>query len=596
MKFEQFLNKEAVPEWRPKYLNYRLLKDHLRAIPLHQQNQQLESAFFSDCHLELSKISVFYSDKQTELQAKYNLFKDAFSKRDLINLYTEINFLKNFQLLNSTALKKILKKFVKVTGNLGDAQKFQRGFDDIWKDPKALDQLSRDIEELFTRKYMNSDRHRAMRRLRLRNFKNESFHSAAWFAGLLWGSILGILVYITSGYSQSDLFYYFTRQSIPFLSLALFSINSLVFKKSFVNYRFVFQFDKRNSLHECQFAFLTGLITFTFFTSWLIIFTLQTVNTASHLALLPLIISCSIFINPSPWPWKSARIWMLKTLFKIISAPISSVTFKDFFINDHLISQIYFFQGFLRVFGISPDSWSIKCIGIYPNLTRTLQCLRRFKETKIKLNLLNASKYSFSIVILIFRVTIKSGILLNILQACSTLFSLYWDLVMDFGLLQSTRNILLRDQLVVFPSRIFYYYIVLFNCTSRFSWILLDYKFLSHENIQLLIAIIEIFRRFHWTFLRIEYEHLNNCNMFKAVEDLKIPEIENRTADLFYKDMVSESRILENHENEELEVEEEEEEVEKVEEEDSKTNIKDENEDICIYYEEEHKMIRGSNV
>jgi hypothetical protein len=33
-----------------------------------------------------------------------------------------------------------------------------------------------------------------------------------------------------------------------------------------------------------------------------------------------------------------------------------------------------------------------------------------------------------------------------------------------------------------------------------------------------------------------------------------------------------------------------------VEEEDSKTNIKDENEDIYIYYEEEHKMIRGSNV
>lgn len=583
MKFEQFLNKEAVPEWRPKYLNYHLLKDHLRAIPLHQQNPQLEQAFFSDCRQELLKSSHFYSDKQRELLTKYNLFKDTFSKRDLINLYTEIDFLKNFRLLNSTALKKILKKFIKVTGNLADAQKFKAEFDGMWKDPESLDQLSTDIEELFTKKYSNSDRHRAMRRLRLRNFKNESFHAASWFAGLLWGSIIGILVYILTWYSQSKFFYIFSSQLIPFLALALFSINALVFKRSFVNYRFVFQFDKRNSLHECQFAFLTGLLTFSHVLTWLIILIYETPNTIRHLAFLPLIIAVSVFINPSPWPWKSARIWMIKTLLRIISAPIFPVFFKDFFINDHLVSQVYFFQGLLKLFGINNDNWSIRCIGIYPNLTRTLQCLRRFKDSKTKLNLINASKYSFAIIIIILRTTIKTGIVVNILQACSTLFSLYWDLVMDFGLLQSTRklkNILLRDQLAVFSYRIVYYYMILFNCTTRFSWILFDYKFMSHENIQLLVAIIEVFRRFHWTFLRIEYEHLNNCNLFKAVEDLKIPEIENRTADLFYKDMVSESKIIENYENEE---------------EDATGNTIENNEDADIYYEED-TIIGGSNV
>lgn len=583
MKFEQFLNKEAVPEWRPKYLNYHLLKDHLRAIPLHQQNPQLEQAFFSDCRQELLKSSHFYSDKQRELLTKYNLFKDTFSKRNLINLYTEIDFLKNFRLLNSTALKKILKKFIKVTGNLADAQKFKAEFDGMWKDPESLDQLSTDIEELFTKKYSNSDRHRAMRRLRLRNFKNESFHAASWFAGLLWGSIIGILVYILTWYSQSKFFYIFSSQLIPFLALALFSINALVFKRSFVNYRFVFQFDKRNSLHECQFAFLTGLLTFSHVLTWLIILIYETPNTIRHLAFLPLIIAVSVFINPSPWPWKSARIWMIKTLLRIISAPIFPVFFKDFFINDHLVSQVYFFQGLLKLFGINNDNWSIRCIGIYPNLTRTLQCLRRFKDSKTKLNLINASKYSFAIIIIILRTTIKTGIVVNILQACSTLFSLYWDLVMDFGLLQSTRklkNILLRDQLAVFSYRIVYYYMILFNCTTRFSWILIDYKFMSHENIQLFVAIIEVFRRFHWTFLRIEYEHLNNCNLFKAVEDLKIPEIENRTADLFYKDMVSESKIIENYENEE---------------EDATGNTIENNEDADIYCEED-TIIGGSNV
>ena len=134
------------------------------------------------------------------------------------------------------------------------------------------------------------------------------------------------------------------------------------------------------------------------------------------------------------------------------------------------------------------------------------------------------------------------------LQGISTLFSLYWDLVMDFGLLQDTKDwksFLLRDQLVVFPYKFIYYYVIIFNCLSRFTWIIAS----KHNNsgfINLACALIELLRRFHWTFLRIEYEHLNNCNLFRAVDDLKVPEVEgiqNRTADLFYKDMVSESKI-----------------------------------------------------
>ena len=68
----------------------------------------------------------------------------------------------------------------------------------------------------------------------------------------------------------------------------------------------------------------------------------------------------------------------------------------------------------------------------------------------------------------------------------------------------------------------------------------------------LLLSTIEIIRRFHWSFLRIEYEHLNNCNSFRAVDDtIKIDKGENgRTADLFYKDMVSESKS--GHEDEEI--------------------------------------------
>lgn len=132
------------------------------------------------------------------------------------------------------------------------------------------------------------------------------------------------------------------------------------------------------------------------------------------------------------------------------------------------------------------------------------------------------------------------SVLLNIFQCSSTFFSLYWDTVMDFGFLQTdSKNLFLRNELVVFPNKIVYYYMILFNLAARFTWIIPVYLLFIKDNelMSLALAVIEIIRRFHWSFLRIEYEHLNNCNSFRAVEELKV-----RTDDLFYKDMVHESR------------------------------------------------------
>ena len=105
MKFERFLNKEAVPEWRPKYLNYRLLKEHLRNIPMNQEDREIETEFFSDLKRELKKISQFYGEKEREILTKWAVFAQILSKKDLINLYTEIDLFKGFRSLNVTAVK-----------------------------------------------------------------------------------------------------------------------------------------------------------------------------------------------------------------------------------------------------------------------------------------------------------------------------------------------------------------------------------------------------------------------------------------------------------------------------------------------------------
>ena len=543
MKFEKFLNKGAVPEWRPKYLNYHLLKDHLKNIPMNQEDQDIEAEFFLDMKKEVKKISQFYGEKEREIMTKWTVFGQVMSKRDLINFYTEIDLFKSFQSLNVTAVKKILKKFVKVTGKSEKAADFllyEAESCPFWNSSKVLDDLSDRIEELFTSKYSGGDRHRAMRRLRLRNFRSESFHASALVAGSLWSlSIAGIAYIVRMNTHKLDHLYILASLFLPFMALGLFSLNEYVFKSSYVNYRFVFQFDKRTALHECQYFALTGSLAFTFVLTS--IFVLSRVNESTRLLLLPLIITSILFLNPFPWPWLQSRLWMIKTLFRILTAPFHQVMFKDFFINDHLISLGIFFQGILRCCGVDSSNVSVKLVPIAPYIPRILQCVRRYYDTKKSLNLLNALKYTLVVLVIILRSFVPlQTVLLNIFQCSSTFFSLYWDTVMDFGFLQTdSKNLFLRNELVVFPNKIVYYYMILFNLAARFTWTIPVYSLFTKDSelISLALAVIEILRRFHWSFLRTEYEHLNNCNSFRAVEELKV-----RNDDLFYKDMVYESR------------------------------------------------------
>lgn len=537
MKFEKFLNKEAVPEWRPKYLNYHLLKEHLRNIPMNQAKREIEEEFCSDLKLELKKISLFYAEKEREVQAKWSVFSAVMSKRDLINFYTEIDLLKSFQSLNVTATRKILKKFAKVTGNAKEAAYFlvyEAESCPFWN--SSNDDLADNIEDLFTSKYSGGDRHRAMRRLRLRNFKSETFHASALLAGLFWGSsIVGIFYLFMNRNSMVPLnVSLLTLLFLPFLAIGLFSLNTYVFNSSYVNYRFVFQFDKRSALHECQYFSLTGLLAFTF------IFTTICVRSSKTLLVLPLIATIIVFLNPISWLWPHSRLWMLKILFRIISAPFFAVEFKDFFINDHLISLGPFFQAILRSCGFASDHVSVKLIPIAPYIPRILQCFRRFHDTKMTLNLLNALKYALKTLTIVLKCFVSNHkIPLTLLQCVNSLFSLYWDNVMNFGFLKlESKNILLRTELVLFRYKIVYYYMFFYNVLARFTWIIPFYYENNTEMITLILVLIEVVRRFHWTFLRIEYEHLNNCNSFRAVDNLKAV----RSDDLFYKDMVYESR------------------------------------------------------
>ena len=105
-------------------------------------------------------------------------------------------------------------------------------------------------------------------------------------------------------------------------------------------------------------------------------------------------------------------------------------------------------------------------LAFFPFWWRFLQCLRRFRDTKAKSNLVNAGKYCSAFFVILFS-TLHASLstqswdvyryLWIISVIVSSMWGFVWDVKMDWGLFhssqlqwRSSKNFLLREQLL-FP-------------------------------------------------------------------------------------------------------------------------------------------------
>ncbi|CAA3008854.1 SPX domain-containing 4 [Olea europaea subsp. europaea] len=151
---------ETLPEWRDKYLCYKLLKKLLKNIPAGDSTlnpspvdgddtvpmlplHTLQDWFVGILNDELEKFNDFYVDKEEEFIIRFQALKEKidlvmerdsedgaftseteFSKemmeirRDFVTIHGEMILLKNYSSLNLAGLIKILKKYDKRTGGL----------------------------------------------------------------------------------------------------------------------------------------------------------------------------------------------------------------------------------------------------------------------------------------------------------------------------------------------------------------------------------------------------------------------------------------------------------------------------------------------
>uniref|UniRef100_A0A3Q3XRK6 Xenotropic and polytropic retrovirus receptor 1a n=1 Tax=Mola mola TaxID=94237 RepID=A0A3Q3XRK6_MOLML len=618
MKFTEHLSAHITPEWRKQYIQYEvssMLTCARLAAELAITDEdtvkryyaKFEEKFFQTCEKELAKINTFYSEKlaeaqrrfatlQNELQSSLDAQRESWANgrglrrrktvfalsqqerckhRNIKDLqlafsefYLSLILLQNYQNLNFTGFRKILKKHDKILET-------PRGAD--WRVThvevapfytcKKITQLISETEALVTTELEGGDRQRAMKRLRVPPL-GAAQPAPAWTTfrvGLYCGVFLVLLVTVVITVCHQNDHMTHLQPSVCFLInfLCVSGINTYGWRQAGVNHVLIFELNPRNNLshqHLFEIAGLLGVLWCVSLLSCLFSYSILVPMQANPLALYGLFLL--FLINPFKTCYYKSRFWLLKLLFRVVTAPFHRVGFADFWLADQLNSLVvvlmdleymicfYSFEldwkkhdGLISKDVCNSYSYGVRAvIQCLPAWFRFVQCLRRYRDTKRAFpHLVNAGKYSTSFFVVTFAALYSthkdeapadSQIFFYLYISClviSSCYTLVWDLKMDWGLFDRNagENTFLREE-IVYPHKAYYYSAIVEDVLLRFSWTLtVTLSTVSgihgiSDILATVLAPMEVFRRFVWNFFRLENEHLNNCGEFRAVRDISV--------------------------------------------------------------------------
>ncbi|KAL3831111.1 hypothetical protein ACJIZ3_019913 [Penstemon smallii] len=476
-------------------------------------------------------------------------------KGAFIELYKGLGYLKTYRQLNMLAFVKILKKFDKVT-NKHVLPIYLRVVESSYfnSSDKAL-KLADEVEELFVKNFADDDRRKAMKYLKPTQRKES--HVITFFIGLFGGCFLAlfigyvIIAHITGMYrSQSDIVMF----SLLFLHFFLYGCNIFMWRKKRINYSFIFELSPTKELKYrdvfliCT-SSMTAVIGVLFVHLSLVAkgYSYAQVQSIPGLLLLTFIV---ILICPLNIMYKSSRYRLLSVLRNIVLSPLYKVVMLDFFMADQLCSQVpmlrnleyiacYYITGSYKT---QDYNYCMRttyyrdlayAVSFLPYYWRAMQCARRWFDEGHKSHLVNLGKYVSAMLAAGAKVayekekTVGWLCLVVAMSSAATVYQLYWDFVKDWGLLQfNSKNPWLRDELMLKQKSIYFFSMGL-NLVLRLAWLqtVFHYNFekVDYRVTMLTLASLEVIRRGHWNFYRLENEHLNNAGKFRAVKTVPLP-------------------------------------------------------------------------
>ncbi|XP_072379362.1 solute carrier family 53 member 1-like [Diabrotica undecimpunctata] len=624
MKFAEHLSAHITPEWRKQYIHYEEMKSMLYAAVEQAPSAELvepeilsryfakfDEQFFSYSEKELTKINTFYSEKLAEATRKYASLKSELSetqdgqfeksnsvrkkllrkknvparklqeiKLAFSEFYLSLILMQNYQNLNFTGFRKILKKHDKLLNvDYGARWRVEHVEGSFFYLNKDIDRLIHETETAFTQELEGGDRQRAMKRLRVPPLGEHQSPWTTFKVGLFSGALIVLLIsVILSGVfrGRDDWIIVIRLYRGPFLViefLFLWGINIYGWRSSGVNHVLIFEMDPRNHLseqHIIEMAAIFGVIWSISILTFLYSEQLTIPAYANPLALM--VIMFVFILNPTRTFRHEARFWALRVIGKVFMAPFCYVSFADFWVADQLNSLITFFTDmqYFICFYITNDSWSVGkdanyCVANFlglrafvaclPPWFRFAQCLRRYRDTKEAFpHIANAVKYATSFFVVIFSTLNKifddkfeSGenpffylwIGSSLISSC---YAYTWDIKLDWGLFDAKAgdNKFLREE-IVYSSTWFYYFAIIEDFILRFGWAFLismtEMGFAVEHSMVTILAPLEVFRRFMWNYFRLENEHLNNCGKFRAVRDISVAPLDTSDQSLILRMM-----------------------------------------------------------
>ncbi|KAE8735977.1 Phosphate transporter PHO1-2 [Hibiscus syriacus] len=495
-----------------------------------------------------------------KIQCAEKMIRSAF-----VELYRGLGLLKTYSSLNMVALTKILKKFDKVSKQQVSASYLKAVKRSHFISSDKVVRLMDEVESIFTKHFANNDRKKAMKFLRPQEQKNS--HMVTFFVGLFTGSFVSlfsvyvILAHLSGIFSPSTETAYmetvypvFSVFALLSLHLFLYGCNLFMWKATRINYNFIFEFSSSTAL-KYRDAFL---ICTTFMTSVVGAMVIHLILRAggfspSHVDTIPgilLLIFICLLVCPFNIFYRPTRYCFLRIIRNIICSPLYKVLMVDFFMADQLTSQIpllrhlesticYFIAGSFKTheFATCKNGKMYRqlayVISFLPYYWRAMQCARRWFDEYDLNHLANMGKYVSAMVAAGARLTYATQSnnlwfsVVLVTSAVATVYQLYWDFVKDWGLLDpNSRNPWLRDDLILKNKSIYYISIAL-NVVLRVAWVESIMRFRFHpfqtHLLDFFLASLEVIRRGHWNFYRLENEHLNNVGKFRAVKTVPLP-------------------------------------------------------------------------
>uniref|UniRef100_A0A672HFM1 Xenotropic and polytropic retrovirus receptor 1 homolog n=1 Tax=Salarias fasciatus TaxID=181472 RepID=A0A672HFM1_SALFA len=378
MKFTEHLSAHITPEWRKQYIQYEAFKEMLYAAQdqapsievtdedtVKRYYAKFEEKFFQTCEKELAKINTFYSEKLAEAQRRFATLQNelqssldaqressahgrglrrrktvfALSQQErckhrnikdlqlaFSEFYLSLILLQNYQNLNFTGFRKILKKHDKILET-------SRGAD--WRvvhvevapfyTCKKITQLISETEALVTTELEGGDRQKAMKRLRVPPL-GAAQPAPAWTTfrvGLYCGVflVLMVTVIITAVViRRSDIWPMVRIYRGGFLLiefLFLLGINTYGWRQAGVNHVLIFELNPRNNLshqHLFEIAGLLGVLWCVSLLSCLFSDSVLVPMQANPLALYGVFLL--FLINPFKTFYYKSRFWLLKLLVR----------------------------------------------------------------------------------------------------------------------------------------------------------------------------------------------------------------------------------------------------------------------------------------